>query len=96
MFIHDVAHRALCVVSWVHSSLSTVWAIGYDENVDESIQVTSNVTSSHADMLNIQCMYCTTYSGALSNKKSHKSGQSSWILHVQKCADTEPAFVRIL
>ena len=37
MFIYDVAHGTLCAVSQVHSSLSTIWAVGCDENVDESI-----------------------------------------------------------
>ena len=40
MFIHDVAHGTLCALSQVHTSISAVWTIGCDENVDESIQVT--------------------------------------------------------
>ena len=39
MFIHDVADGVMCAVSSVHSSLSTVWAVGHDEDVDENVQV---------------------------------------------------------
>lgn len=76
MFIYDVAHGTLCAVSQVHSSLSTVWAIGCDENVGESIHHNMYVAMYVA-------MRILFYSGALYSEKNHKSGgQSSWMLDI--------------